>query len=50
MPLVDSRQQMLDLGELLKVAAEDTKSEYPLEFVYTSFVKDMLWFSIKYNE
>jgi hypothetical protein len=41
MPLVDSRQQMLDLGELLKVAAEDTKSEYPLEFVYASFVKEV---------
>lgn len=41
MPLVDSRQQMLDLGELLKVAAENTKSEYPMEFVYASFVKEV---------
>jgi hypothetical protein len=41
MPLVDSRQQMLDLGDLLKVAAENTKSEYPMEFVYASFVKEV---------
>lgn len=41
MPLVDSRQQMLDLGELLKVAAENTKSEYPMEFVYATFVKEV---------
>jgi len=41
MPLVDSRQQMLDLGEVLKVAAENTKSEYPMEFVYASFVKEV---------
>jgi hypothetical protein len=41
MPLVDSRQQMLDLGELLKVAAENTKSEYPMEFVYAAFVKEV---------
>jgi hypothetical protein len=41
MPVVDSRQQMLDLGELLKVAAENTKSEYPMEFVYASFVKEV---------
>ena len=41
MPLVDSKQQLLDLGELLKVSAEDTKSEYPMEFVYASFVKEV---------
>jgi hypothetical protein len=41
MPLVDSRQQMLELGELLKVAAENTKSEYPMEFVYAAFVKEV---------
>jgi hypothetical protein len=41
MQLVDSRQQMLDLGELLKVAAENTKSEYPTEFVYATFVKEV---------
>lgn len=41
MPLVDSRQQMLDLGELLKVAAENTQSEYPIEFVYAAFVKEV---------
>lgn len=41
MAVVDSRQQMLDLGELLKVAAENTKSEYPMEFVYASFVKEV---------
>lgn len=32
---------MLDLGELLKVAAENTKSEYPMEFVYAAFVKEV---------
>jgi len=41
MQLVDSRQQMLDLGELLKVAAENTQSEYPTEFVYATFVKEV---------
>jgi hypothetical protein len=41
MAVVDSRQKMLDLGELLKVAAENTKSEYPMEFVYASFVKEV---------
>lgn len=41
MPVVDSRQQMLDVGELLKVAAENTKSEYPIEFVYATFVKEV---------
>ena len=41
MPLVDSRQQMLDLGELLKIAAENTQSEYPMEFVYAAFVKEV---------
>ena len=41
MPLVDSRQQMLDLGDVLKVAAENTKSEYPMEFVYAAFVKEV---------
>ena len=41
MPLVDSRQQMLELGELLKVAAENTKSQYPMEFVYAAFVKEV---------
>lgn len=41
MPVVDSRQKMLDLGELIKVAAENTKSEYPIEFVYAAFVKEV---------
>lgn len=41
MPVVDSRQQMLDLGELIKVAAENTKSQYPIEFVYAAFVKEV---------
>jgi len=41
MAVVDSRQQMLDLGELLKAAAENTKSEYPIEFVYAAFVKEV---------
>jgi hypothetical protein len=32
---------MLELGELIKVAAENTKSEYPIEFVYAAFVKEV---------
>jgi hypothetical protein len=32
---------MLELGELLKVAAENTQSEYPMEFVYAAFVKEV---------
>lgn len=41
MPVVDSRQKMLDLGELIKAAAENTKSQYPIEFVYAAFVKEV---------
>ena len=41
MPLVDSRQQMLDVGAILKIAAENTRSEYPVEFVYATFVKEV---------
>jgi len=41
MPLVDSRQQMLDVGAILKIAAENTRSEYPVEFVYAAFVKEV---------
>jgi len=41
MPVVDSRQQMLEVGELIKVAAENTKSQYPIEFVYATFVKEV---------
>jgi hypothetical protein len=41
MPLVDSRQQMLQVGELLKIASENTESEYPPEFLYATFVKEV---------
>lgn len=41
MPLVDSRQQMLQVGEILKIAAQNTESEYPPEFLYTTFVKEV---------
>lgn len=41
MPVVDSQQKMLPVGEVLRVAAENTKSEYPVEFVYATFVKEV---------
>lgn len=41
MPLVDSRQQMLQVGEILQIAAENTESEYPIEFVLATFVKEV---------
>lgn len=41
MPLVDSRQQMLQVGEILQIAAENTQTEYPIEFVYATFVKEV---------
>ena len=41
MPLVDSKQQMLQVGELLKIASENTESEYPPEFLYATFVKEV---------
>ena len=41
MPLVDSKQQMLQVGELLKLASENTRSEYPPEFLYATFVKEV---------
>jgi hypothetical protein len=41
MPLVDSKQQMLQVGELLTVASENTESEYPPEFLYATFVKEV---------
>jgi hypothetical protein len=41
MPLVDSKQQMLQVGELLKAASENTQSEYPPEFLYATFVKEV---------
>lgn len=41
MPLVDSKQQMLDVGEIIQIAAENTQSEYPIQFVYAAFVKEV---------
>ena len=41
MPLVDSKQQMLQVGELLTIASENTESEYPPEFLYATFVKEV---------
>jgi len=32
---------MLDVGAILKIAAENTRSEYPVEFVYAAFVKEV---------
>lgn len=41
MPVIDSQQQMLPVGDVLKIAAQNTKSEYPVEFVYATFVKEV---------
>jgi len=41
MQLVDSRQQMLPVGDVLRIAAENTESQYPPEFLYATFVKEV---------
>lgn len=38
--IVDSKQKMLMPDELLKVAAENTKSQYPTEMVYAAFTRE----------
>ena len=41
MQLVDSRQEMIPVGDVLRIAAQNTESEYPPEFLYTTFVKEV---------
>ena len=41
MPLVDSRQELIPAGDVLRIAAENTQSEYPPEFLYATFVKEV---------
>jgi hypothetical protein len=38
--IVDSKQQMLQVNELLRVAAENTQSEYPPEMVFAAFMRE----------
>ena len=38
--IVDSKQQMLPVNELLRAAAENTESEYPPEMVYAAFARE----------
>ncbi|MEN9945487.1 MAG: hypothetical protein RLY18_1445 [Pseudomonadota bacterium] len=38
--IVDSKQQMLQVNELLQAAAENTQSEYPVEMVYAAFARE----------
>jgi hypothetical protein len=39
--IVDSKQQMLTVNEILQTAAEQSQSQYPLEIVYAAFVKEI---------
>ena len=41
MPVVDSKQEMLPVGDVLRIAAENTQSEYAVEFVYATFLKEV---------
>lgn len=38
--IVDSKQQMLPVNDLLRAAAENTQSEYPTELVYAAFTRE----------
>jgi len=38
--IVDSKQQMLQVNELLHAAAENTQSEYPPEMVFAAFTRE----------
>lgn len=38
--IVDSKQQMLQVNDLLQAAAENTQSEYPVELVYAAFTRE----------
>lgn len=38
--VVDSKQQMLQVNDLLRAAAENTQSEYPPEMVYAAFTRE----------
>jgi hypothetical protein len=39
--IVDSKQQMLTVNEILQTAAELSQTQYPLEIVYAAFVKEV---------
>lgn len=39
--VVDSNERMLDVGEIIMIAAEETRSEYPIELVAAAFVKEV---------
>ena len=39
--IVDSKQQMLTVNEILQTAAEESQSQYPLEIVYAAFFKEI---------
>lgn len=39
--IVDSKQQMLSVNEILQTAAEQSQTQYPMEIVYAAFVKEI---------
>jgi hypothetical protein len=39
--VVDSNEQMLEVGQILQIAAEQSQSEYPVELVLAAFVKEV---------
>jgi hypothetical protein len=39
--VVDSNEQMLEVGQILQIAAEQSQSEYPVEIVAAAFVKEV---------
>ena len=39
--VVDSNEQMLEVRQILQIAAEQSQSEYPVEIVAAAFVKEV---------
>jgi hypothetical protein len=39
--VVDSKEQMLEVGQILEIAAEQSQSQYPVEVVLATFVKEV---------
>lgn len=39
--VVDSNEQMLEVGQILQIAAEQSQSQYPIEIVLAAFVKEV---------
>ncbi len=40
MPVVDSKQQMLEVPEIVQIAVEESKEPMPFDLVYASVIKE----------